>query len=241
MPIERYFLDQPLKIGQILDLQGNEFHHLAHVMRSKKGQEIELINGHGALAQAEILELKKNLAVIEVINCQFTSPKSQTLILAQALPKPNRLDFILEKGTELGVDQFWLFPGEFSVKKEIYPNQLERAQLVTIAAIKQCGRLFLPKILVYPPIRDWSPFDEGYSAYFGDVDSKAPTFQKSWDSQSPSQNFLFITGPESGLTEKETQKLLTLSVKGVKLHDHILRTDTASITAISLMSHWLIN
>lgn len=241
MPIERYFLDQNLATGQIHALQDNEFHHLAHVMRSKKGQEIDLVNGKGSLAKAKILELKKNEAIVEVLNCHSISPKSKNLILAQAIPKPNRLDFILEKGTELGVDQFWLFPGELSQKKEIFPNQVERAQSLTIAAMKQCGRLFLPQIHIFPPLLDWSPLEEGYSAFFGDIDPKAPPFQDLWDKMSSAQNFLFITGPESGFNQIETEKLRALSFSGVKLHDNTLRTDTASIAALSLMSHWLIN
>jgi 16S rRNA (uracil1498-N3)-methyltransferase len=237
MPVERFYLDQPLAYQALVKLEGTEFHHLAHVMRAKSGDEIELVDGHGNLAHVIVQQLTKHHALLKIEKVLHQPPRLYQLILAQALPKPNRLDFILEKGTELGVDTFWLFPGEKSIKKEFFPQQLERAQALTIAAMKQCGRLTLPNIVIYPPIKQWKELPP--TSFFGDVVAGAPlfsSFKHQIDQQSTS---LFITGPESGLSEAEVQYLKNLGTQGVKLHPHILRTDTASIMAISLLSHWL--
>lgn len=120
MPAERYFLDAPFVRGQEILMEDEEMHHLIRVMRTEIGEEVELINGRGELAQAKLTSVGKrsaNLLVQEVIS-ESEPPR---LILAQALPRLNRLETIIEKGTELNVTEFWLFPGQFSEKKKSAP------------------------------------------------------------------------------------------------------------------------
>lgn len=239
MPSERYFLENSFKIHDSQELKGSEYHHLAHVMRAQKGDAIELINGKGALAQAIVEDLKKDRAILKIAQVQQQPESPCRLILAQAIPKSNRLDLILEKGTELGVDSFWLFPGQYSVKKECFPNQLERARTVAISAMKQCGRLYLPSIEFRPPIEQWNLKES--LAFFGDVDPKAPLFELIWKEKAASSfPIVFITGPEGGLSSAEEQFLRDQGAIGVKLHENILRTETASLMAMSLLSHWLL-
>ena len=242
MPAERYFIEETLVPGSSYKMTGSEFHHLAHVMRTKKGETIEVVNGRGLLADAVVEHFGKDHANLVIHGClKDEGMHPPRLILAQAIPKPNRLDFILEKGTELGVDQFCLFPGHGSVKKEIFPHQIERMRHLTIAAMKQCGRLDLPTLEFKPPLGEWS-FAQEFLLYFGDVEPKAPPFealmQEICDAKVP---VLFFTGPESGFNDAEVDALKRLGAKGVKLHNNILRTDTASLVALSLISHWLLN
>ena len=239
MPAERYFIDTDFHTYSHQELFGSEFHHLAHVMRTRKGDSIQLVNGRGALAQAFVQDLAKDRAYLEIQHVHQEPQPPCRLILAQALAKPNRLDFILEKGTELGVDSFWIFPGHHSTQKECYPSQLERARTLTIAAMKQCGRLFLPSITLKPPIKEWSELNQ-FTPFFGDLDLNAPLFEIAWKNLQPlSSPWLFITGQEGGFSQQEVEALKEKGVIGVKLHTNILRTETASLMAISLLSHWL--
>lgn len=238
MPIERYFLPVSFELHTSYLLKGTEFHHLAHVMRAQQGGQVELVNGQGALAQGEVLEIRKDHASIQIQQLFQEPARKRGMILAQAFPRPNRLDFILEKGTELGVEAFWLFPGLLSMKKEFFPHQLERARSLMIAAMKQCGRLTLPSLIIHPFLKDWIAI-EG-SLFFGDVNPEAPPFQQAWKAHQPIISpVIFFTGPEGGLHEQEVHLLRGSGAIGVKLHENILRTDTASLTALSLMSHWL--
>lgn len=237
MPVERYFVEEPLQQGEQKWLLDTEFHHLAHVMRMRKGDEIELVNGQGALAQATIAEIRKDRALLEVATLTVAQARTPLLVLAQAFPKLNRLDFILEKGTELGVDEFWFFPGQQSIKKEITDNQLERFQALTIAAMKQCGRLFLPKVMVKPPIKKWTSLIG--SAFFGDTEEGVPSFFQAWQQASLQSPVIFCVGPESGWSKEEIEMLKKMGAQGVKLHSNVLRTDTASLVALSLIEHWL--
>ncbi len=238
MPSERYYIEEPLQTGKTCELKGVEFHHLARVMRSRKGDAVELVNGKGTLAQATVDHLGKKQATLRIESIHQEKKHKCRIILAQAFPKPNRLDFILEKGTELGVDSFWLFPGNLSAKKEFYPSQIERARHLTIAAMKQCGRLTLPTVDLKPPLAKWVLLDE-VLPFFGDVEPEAPLFEDSSKAiRSANIPVLFFTGPESGFTEQEVESLRTFGAQGVKLHNNILRTDTASLAALSLISHW---
>lgn len=235
MPVERYYLKDSLTEKTEVLLQGTELHHLYRVMRGKIGDSIELVNGAGCLAIGTVVELDQKKAKIFIKECK-TSSLITKVILAQALVKPNKLDFILEKGTELGVDEFWLFPAEHSIKSELSSNQMERAQALTIAAMKQCGRLTLPKITLVPPLSKWEKFSP-YS-FYGDLNPAAPLFLDSLQKQTSCPSITFFIGPESGWSNNEKKILNEKGVMAVKLHRYILRTETAPLVALSLIHYF---
>jgi len=236
MPAERYYIESELTKSDEVILEGLEFHHLTNVMRSKAGEKVEIVNGSGCLATATILHVEKKKAVLEIDEL-FNAPKpAHQVILAQAIPRLNRLDFIVEKGTELGMTELWLFPGDRSERKELSTSQIERLKSITVAALKQCGRLYLPQIMMKPALAKWP--SAPISLYFGDLSPTAPLFSDLMG-QKHDRNIIFCTGPESGFSENEAKKLIELGASGVKLHSHILRTDTASLAALTLITHQL--
>lgn len=239
MPAERYFIDTELLPDQEVTLEDAEFHHFANVMRGKVGHQVELVNGLGSLAEATAIRVEKKKAIVSIETVSFAPEEAHDLILAQAYPRFHRLDFIVEKGTELGMKELWLFPGERSERKELSESQLERLNGVTIAALKQCGRLHLPKIIVKPPLVRWTEPDG--NLYFGDVNPTAPLlYNQLTDSPAEAKKkIVFCTGPESGFSDNEENALKAVGAIGVKLHGNILRTDTASITALAIISHIL--
>lgn len=238
MPSERYFIDQVFKVNQDIILKDSEFHHLVRVMRTRKGEVVELVNGQGGLTQATVEEIFKDQARLHIDSIHIEKRRNNKIILAQAIPKPNRLDYIIEKGTELGVDEFWLFPSQHSVKKDFSPEQLERLRIQIIAAMKQCGRLYLPELALKPSLEKWEANSGTF--FFGDVDKTAELFSSAWKRLQVSFPVIFVVGPESGLSEKENTFLKEKGAYGVKLHENILRTDTAGIVALSLIEHWLL-
>ncbi len=235
MPKERYFVPQELILHKDISLEGTEMHHLVTVMRSRIGDVAELVNGRGACAQAKIVNVEKRRVTLNIEDL-FISEKSTTeIILAQAIPKLNRLDFIIEKGTELGMTQIWLFPSERGEKKELSPTQLERLHHLSVAAMKQCGRLFLPLIKELPPLSKWQPAANPHPLYFGSLDPQAPLLLETL-AQSSSLNAIFCVGPESGFSPNEEKALIGIGAIGTKLNNHILRTETAAIAALVLMT-----
>ena len=129
--------------------------------------------------------------------------------------------------------QLWLFPGEHSERKELTEHQLERAKAITVAAMKQCGRLWLPAIELKPKLAAWCGLD--FTGLYGDVSPQAPGIRQVWERVAPSKGIVFWIGPESGFSAREEEKLKQLGAHGVKLHPNILRTDTAALVALSLV------
>lgn len=232
MPHERFFTHQPLEDSVILT--DNEFHHLCHVMRADVGECVELINGKNQLARATIAHIGKKQVELHIEKLESFPPANRAVILAQGMPRPNRLETILEKGTELGVTEFWLFPGILSEKETLSANQLKRMEQILISAMKQCGRLDLPLLLLKPPLLQWQTLPG--TLFFGDLSPTAPWIWEHTTVLPPHSAVFLVIGPESGLHEKELCHLQTrLGGHGVRLHHNTLRTDTASITGLSLL------
>jgi 16S rRNA (uracil1498-N3)-methyltransferase len=223
MPAYRYYIDAPLE-GRVT-LTGEEANHLRRVFRQREGEMAELVNGRGDLAQAEILSIDGDVQ-LEVKQLE-RAPLPRQLHLRQGLPRPNRLGDIVEKGTELGATRFQLFPAERSERKEIGKGQLERLSRIAIAAMKQCGALYLPQIELIEPIERWQKPD--IPSFFGDLSPAAPFLE-------PVGDATIVIGPESGLSEREEAMLRELGLQGRKLHHNVLRTDTAAFAALTLLS-----
>ncbi|MFA6916193.1 MAG: RsmE family RNA methyltransferase [Parachlamydiales bacterium] len=236
MPHYRFYTPDNLNLHENVTLEEEEARHLIRVMRASEGDHVELINGRGILAHAHVKEIKKNSCILVVDKLHKEVPSPHSLVLLQGLPKINRLDTILEKATELGVNEILLFPGERSEKEGLSVQQTLRAHAILIAATKQSGRLFLPKISLLPEIGSW-PKMQG-ALFYGDV---RPQATRLWDALQKTRepNIHFCIGPEAGLSEHEIMLLEEKGFLGVSLHYNILRTDTAPIAALAIISHYL--
>lgn len=237
MPAERYFYHSNLQHQSKVELTDQELHHLLHVMRTEVGETIELIDGFGTLATATVTGIKKRHAELH-INTIETQPKtSHELILVQGIPRANRLDYILEKGTEIGVTKFLLLPTLLSDRKSFSDHQIERMRAILISALKQSGRLHLPEIALITPLLDWTQLPS--TSFFGDLTlTAAPLLKALQETVLTNQSISFITGPESGFTAEEYEHLRNLNAIGVNLNPHVLRTDTASIIALGIIAQW---
>ena len=221
MPHDRFYIDTPLK--NRVCLQGDELHHLFRVMRKKPGDVVELVNGRGDLAEGVVFNVSREKAEIDIVKVQTIPPALPKLILIQALPKPPLLDMIVQKGTELGVSKFYLYPSERSEKKHLSPAQIKRLNHILISAMKQCGRLDLPSIETGFPKLD-------IPLFFGDLNKEvSPLLEKALLPAA------LVIGPEGGFTEKEIEKLKEKG-QGVRLAPYILRTETAAITGLSILT-----
>jgi len=225
MPATRFYIDADL--NGTLTLEGTELHHLCHVMRIRVGEEIELVNGRGGFAKAKVASISKRDATLDILSSEVSPISEPRTILAIALMRPSKLELIIEKCTELGADAFWLYRAQHSEKADLSEHQIERLNHIAISAMKQCGRLDLPSIKVLKKFDEI--FDPSYSVLFGDTRKGAKPIE-------PSENVIFVTGPERGFSEKEI-KLLEEKAQGVTLHKNILRAETAPIAAACLLEH----
>ena len=218
MPHDRYYLDGALE--GIVTLQGEELFHLTRVMRKRKGDHIELLNGRGLLAEAEVVDLSKDAGILRILKSQVVPPLLPPLVLIQALPKLAHLEWIFQKGTELGVSQFFVFPSDRSEKDLLSPNQTRRLNQILIGAMKQCGRADLPSF-------EWGFPECGYPLFFGDLSSQAPALSKV-----ATLPAALLIGPEKGWSDRERKEFESKG-QAVRLAPYTLRTETAAIAALS--------
>lgn len=228
MPANRFYLDADLSSKETLLLEGNEYHHLAHVMRQKTGDIIELVDGKGTIAQGRIKALDKKNGSIEVLSFRKEDLPSNLFSLGIPLMRPSKLEWIVEKGTELGAHAFLFYLADHSEKDALSKNQLDRLHTIAISSLKQSGRLYLPSIEILSDLS--SLLLKEAKVYFGDPGcEKIDAFQ-----EFKSFPIIFVTGPEAGFTKDELD-LLQNKGKGMCLSSYVLRAETAPIAAASLL------
>lgn len=240
MPHNRFYLAEPFEISRYVTLYGDEAHHLLRVLRAHVGDQVELVNGWGALADAQIVSMGKQKVELKILDVLKKDTRAKT-ILAQAIPKMSHLEWIIEKGTELNASSFWLFPGQLSEKKSLNEHQLARLRSLSIAGMKQSGRLDLPEILIKPPLLEWAEdtFRLG-TCFFGDTEREAPYLWDILTKRSLKDDVLFFIGPEKGFAPVELVWLRhTLMARGVRLHPNILRAETAPLVALANIEQFI--
>lgn len=220
--MNRFYLNQDLIPKTDVYLSDEEEKHL-RVLRVREGEAVEIVNGHGVLAKATLLK-RGTLSITQILRNEKRHPLA---LLAIGMPRRQKVEWIIEKGTELGADSFLLFPCERSEQE--LPSHTERLHALAVSAMKQSGRLFLPTFQLLSSLNEAvraSPF-----RLFGDVRTSAPLLI---DEPLPSAP-LFFTGPEGGFTKEEITLLENSPAKGVKLHENILRAETAPLAALSVL------
>ncbi len=238
MPHNRYYINSPLALETTVRLEGAEFHHFSRVLRGKEGEEVELVNGCGTLVLATVDAVTRHEATLHIDTLLKTEDPPSEVILALALPRMAHLEWVVEKATELGCTTFWLFSGTWSEKETLSPTQLARLHHLSLAAMKQCGRLSLPRILMKPPLVEWGKV-EG-TLLLADTAPSTPYLWEVFLKKPIATPLIWFIGPEKGFHPDERTFLLKiLQATSVSLHPNILRAETAPLVALSLSQQYL--
>lgn len=240
-PVERFFLPQPLQLATFdqaaVELEGPEAHHLLHVLRAKVGDRIGLFNGQGDEAIAEIVEVRKRSAKLRINDCWTTPPEVGQLVIATALPKGDRADWLIEKATELGVTRIIPLRTERSVV-EPREAKLHRLEQVAVAACKQCGRSRLPRLDSLTPFCDvLREFSQTSTSRLLLADPRAEqSLGRIFESLNDSlPTIVALIGPEGGFTDEEHAAALASGAIPVRLGANILRIETV---ALAISAAW---
>ncbi len=214
-----------------------EIHHLKNVLRLKKKSQIRLFNNNGEEALGEIITIDKDCVEISLKGI-FKSKKANKIhtILACAIPKKSKFELIIEKCTELGVDE--IIPLKTKRTEGVPPpdrleKKRERFQTVAINATKQCKRTTIP---VIHPILTMTEalkiIDNNTLALIPCLDGKRKTIKSVLDTNKKTKIIYFI-GPEGDFTENELTLALKNSCIPVTLGETVLKVDTAAISVLS--------
>ena len=245
--MQRYFTNEQDWDGKYVYIKNEDAHHISRVMRMNIGDEIICNHPSGKAAICEIKEITKEFVKVEVMDSlddQTELPVSVTI--AQALPKGNKLEFILQKGTELGASQFLLFQGDRSIAKwdkKKSEQKLARFRKIVKEASEQCHRNLIPDIHVsslQTILENGSEYDIMMYAYEEEAKKKQfLSLTKALLSLKPGHKTIVFIGPEGGFSEKEVELFEKYGCQAVRLGARILRTETASLYALASISYHL--
>ena len=207
-------------------------HYVANVMRLKRGSNINFFNKEGEWV-SEIVFLEKDRIEVKFLNRLKKSVQTSSMELAICLVKKNPMEIILQKATELGVVKITPIISERTEVKEL---NLERAKKIVIEATEQSNQLSPPEISKITKLKDFvNNLNETSKLFFADINSKDKL--KKEDIKGDNLKTILI-GPEGDFTPNERKMILeNKNTISFSLSKNILRTETATISALSLINY----
>ena len=206
-------------------------HYVANVMRLKRGSNINFFNKEGEWV-SEIIFLEKDRVEVKFLSKVKESAKSSNIELAICLVKKNPMETILQKSTELGVERIIPIISERTEVKEL---NYERANKIIIEATEQSNQLNPPSISKEIKLKDFiNSLNGSTKLIFADINSKNDLKHENIIDEKLK---IVLIGPEGDFTPVERELILSYpKVIPLKLSKNILRSDTAVISAISLVN-----
>ena len=235
MRLTRSFVELPLQAGASVDLPDDAANHLLRVLRLQAGDACVLFNGDGHDYDARIVAAGKRDARAEITGARRIDNESPLrIVLLQGIARGEKMDWILQKATELGVARILPVDSERSeVKLDAARAQKRLAHWreVVVAACEQSGRAVVPDVLPPQALAQAAPLREGRGLL---LDPQGAASLATLGGQAFDACTLAI-GPEGGWSPRDRGQLDAAGYEGVRLGPRILRTETAGIAAIAAL------
>ncbi|MEX3774344.1 16S rRNA (uracil(1498)-N(3))-methyltransferase [Pseudomonas sp. MYb118] len=231
MRLSRFFIDAPLSIGEH-ELPEAQAHYISRVLRMAEGDALQLFDGSGQEFRATLREVGKKRVVVAIEESfagQIESPLQ--IHLGQGLSRGERMDWAIQKATELGVNEITpIFSErcEVRLKDERADKRLLHWRQVAISACEQCGRSRVP--VIHPPVllADWLKQTQA------DLKLVLHPVAEPLTSHAKPSSLAFLIGPEGGLSEAEVEQAKGAGFHAARLGPRVLRTETAPVVALSV-------
>ena len=237
MRLTRVFVEQPLSAGAELELGEQAAAHAVRVVRLKPNDNLTLFDGRGGQHAGTILEIRRGRVRVRVGGHDATDRETPLAItLAQGVSRGDRMDWVIQKATELGVRAIVPVLTERSVVKLDGDRARKRNvhwQEVAISACEQCGRNVVPTVL---PLLDLNQ----YLAYARKEDElrfllSPEGGHRLREMDKPYGRFSLLVGPEGGFEEGEVDVARSVGFTPLQLGPRVLRTETAGLAALAAM------
>jgi 16S rRNA (uracil1498-N3)-methyltransferase len=231
--LRRAFLAVTPKPGDRVDLDPEESHHVARVLRLKTGDALAVFDGKGGEWEATIV-VADRLRVTLVVGQARPGDVEPGLrvVVFQALTRPEKLEWVLQKGTEIGVSAFRLIGTERVEAQPPSPSRLSRYERIVMEACKQCGRRVLPSLTLGP----LAPPGDGVLGIILAVGVGVASIGELLASPQTAEVWLAV-GPEGGFSEGELDAAVASGWRPASLGPRVLRTETAGAIAAALVLH----
>ena len=231
MRLSRFFIDAPLSTGEH-ELPEAQAHYISRVLRMAEGDAVQLFDGSGHEFRATLVEVGKKRVVVQIdepFAGQVESPLQ--IHLGQGLSRGERMDWAIQKATELGANDITPIVSErceVRLKGEREDKRMEHWRQVAISACEQCGRSVLPVIHTPVPLAQWLEQCQA------DLKLVLHPVAQPLTSHAKPQSLAFLIGPEGGLTDAELGLAQGKGFDAARLGPRVLRTETAPVVALSV-------
>ena len=238
MRIPRVYTPQALAEDTVVTLDAVAAHHVATVLRMKVGRELVLFNGKGQDFLVTLICVDKKRVAVSVGQARDIQTESPLAIaLGVCLIKSDRMGWLLQKVTELGVSTIYPLVSDYTDIK-LSAVRLEKKarhwQQVIISACEQSGRALVPEIAALQTVEQWTHnIDADCKYVLHPYQAKRLTSEV----EQP-QCIALLVGPEGGLTDEEVGRACAYGFQSINLGPRILRAETAPLVALSVIQHY---
>jgi 16S rRNA (uracil1498-N3)-methyltransferase len=230
-------IDKELQINEKFTLEGSSFQALL-LREPRRGEAITVVDQKGKEFRARLLEITSEKAKAIVFEEQSSTEPSFELWLLQALPDKERMEFIIQKTTELGVHVIIPFKSSRSIsleEREARQRKAHRWPQVALRATKQCRRAFLPYVAPYCDFKEALKSIKPSFLKIMLYENAHLKFREALATVSKPEGIALLVGPEGGWTEEEVDYARKEGFLPCKVGNRILRTETAAIVACALI------
>ncbi|MBD8003621.1 16S rRNA (uracil(1498)-N(3))-methyltransferase [Bacillus norwichensis] len=244
--MQRYFIDEPFNGQERAIISGTDFHHITRVMRMKQGDTLYVVFESGEAGTGVIEGIRESSVEIRVAEWEAKVKELPVHVtIASGLPKGDKWEWVIQKGTELGASQFVPFIAARSVVKweeKKASKKLERWKKIAKEAAEQSHRQRIPEVSQPLSFKQLLTFRDSFDYTAVAYEEAAKNGEKSGlarmlASAEPGSRILFVFGPEGGFAELETEQLKSHGFDLVGLGPRILRTETAPLYVLSAVSY----
>lgn len=234
----RFFVPPESLQGEQIVITGDPHHHMSKVLRIKVGATLVLLDGCGQCCEVQLEGLDSQQASTRVLRRWREADATLPLTLLQALPKGDKFDLVLQKGTELGVSYFQPLETEHAIpnlSEARLSKRLQRWQRIVSEAARQSRRSFLPAV---KPIKKLSAALDEPCEHLKLVlwEAGSVALEEVLPAQSPAGVTLLV-GPEGGFSSSEMQAITAAGFLAVHLGPRILRTETAGLAVTPILQY----
>ena len=229
----RLFFPESLSINSTLKLDKSQSHYLTKVMRINIGKNFSLFNQNGEW-EARITKITKGIVEFSTTKKIRSNDNEKEIWLAFAPIKLNYLNLMIQKATELGISKFIPILTERTIVRKINEKRLNK---IIVEASEQSNRLKVPKLEEIVKLDNFLKFNQKTKIIFGDLNTNNNKLILK-----NTEPLCILIGPEGDFSSKEREKILKLkNIIPLKINENILRSETAAISMISIVTFNLLS
>ena len=243
MTIPRFYHPETMEPGQLVVLTGDHVHYARHVLRMRRKDHLDLIDGRGFEYHARIYGLNADQLAVEILEKKRVRDPSVRITLCQSLLKSDKMDFIVQRGVELGVNTVIPFVSSRSIVRltdETAAARIRRWQNIAAEAARQCGRSAIPEVRTVATYRDMLGMadKDQLKIIFWEAEGEKTLRQVFQNKEGmEAGGFFFVVGPEGGFTGDEVFQAREADFLSVSIGKRVLKVETAVLSILAITQY----